>query len=48
MDDVCSAQKDSFDPEVCKSLLGPDTLMVTYWTKTWGNWMMEGKMETMP
>jgi hypothetical protein len=43
----CSAQDDLFDPVFCKNELIPkNAVMITYFSKLWGNWMMLGKMES--
>ena len=43
----CSAQDDLFDPVFCKKELIPkNAVMMTYFSKLWGNWMMLGKMQT--
>lgn len=41
----CSAQDDEFDPRVCKKLIPKNSVMITYFSKLWGNWMMLGKMQ---
>lgn len=43
-DIVCGFQKSTFSAFDCKRLLDSSALTVSYWTKTYGNWMMEGKL----
>lgn len=42
---VCSAQDDQFNPTLCKQLIPKNSVMITYYSKLWGNWMMQEKME---